>query len=143
MTDLAQQLVEESEGLRLEAYKDTRGLWTCGYGHLLPQDRDWTGYTMTQQEAEAFLGEDMSKARMQASEFPYFDSMNPVRQAVCVSLCYQMGSKPLSWPVFMGAMYKQDYDAAADAGLNSLWAQQTPKRAQREMLMLRTGVWSS
>jgi lysozyme len=141
MTDLAFQLVQESEGCRLTAYKDSRGLWTIYYGHLLPQDRDWTGYTGTQQEADAFLGEDMSKARMLATEFPYFQSMNEVRQAVCVSMAFQLGSKPLHWPNFMQALHSQDYVAAAKAGLDSLWAEQTPSRANREMKMLETGVW--
>jgi lysozyme len=26
-------LTEQSEGLRLEAYQDSGGIWTCGYGH--------------------------------------------------------------------------------------------------------------
>lgn len=26
-------LTEQSEGLRLQAYQDSRGIWTCGYGH--------------------------------------------------------------------------------------------------------------
>jgi lysozyme len=142
MTDLAEKLIEESEGLKLTAYKDSLGLWTCGYGHLLPQDRDWTGYQMTQQEAEAFLGEDMSKARMLATEFPHFTDMNEVRQAVCTSMAFQLGSKPLHWPNFMAALGREDYAQAATAGRDSdWWRVQTPKRAEREMRMLETGLW--
>jgi lysozyme len=141
MTDLALQLIEESEGCRLTAYKDTRGLWTIGVGHLLTQDRDWTGYAITQQEADAFLSADSTQARALAVEFPYFQSMNEVRQAVCISMCFQMGSKPLSWPHFIQALHLQDYTSAAAAGLDSLWAVQTPVRAQREMKMLESGAW--
>lgn len=142
MPDLAEQLVREEEGFSLEAYKDSRGLWTIYTGHLLSQDRDWTGYTGTQQEADAFWGEDSSRARMLATEFPYFTSMNEVRQAVCVSLCFQMGDKTLHWPNFMKAMYAQDYTAAAAAGRDSdWWRVQTPKRAEREMQMLDSGLW--
>lgn len=142
MHDLAPQLIKESEGCELVAYKDTRGLWTVGVGHLLdPQDKDWSGYAITQQEADAFLQEDMMTARNLASGFPYFASMNDVRQAVCVSMCFQMGAKPLHWPHFIAALEAQDYHAAAVAGLDSLWHQQTPKRAEREMSMLETGNW--
>lgn len=143
MTDLALQLIKESEGCELVAYKDTRDLWTIGYGHLLdPQTQDWGGYAITQQEADAFLEDDMGTARNLANGFPYFASMNDVRQAVCISMCFQMGAKPLHWPNFMAALEAQDYTATAAAGRDSEWRRvQTPKRAEREMKMLETGNW--
>jgi lysozyme len=141
VTDLAQKLIEESEGVRLTAYRDSLGKFTIGVGHLLDPSKDWTGYTITQTQADQFLGEDMSRSRMLATEFPNFTSMNEVRQAVCVSMCFQLGSKPLHWPNFMAALKAQDYAAAKVAGLDSLWAQQTSKRAIREMDMLESGQW--
>jgi lysozyme len=141
MTDLAQKLIEESEGIRLTSYKDTLGKWTIGVGHLLDQSKDWTGYTITQTQAETLLQADMGASRSYAGVFPNYYSMNEVRQAVCVSMCFQLGSKPLHWPNFMAALKAQDYSAASAAGLDSLWAQQTLKRAQREMAMLQSGVW--
>lgn len=32
-TQTAQQKIKSFEGLRLYAYKDAAGVWTCGYGH--------------------------------------------------------------------------------------------------------------
>lgn len=143
MTDLADTLIEQSEGCVLTAYRDTRGLWTIGVGHLLDQSKDWTGYAITQQEADAFLADDTSAARALAADFPYFSSMNDVRQAVCVSMCFQLGSKPLNWTNFIAALHLQDYTAAAAAGRDSdWWRTQTRKRAEREMQMLETGIWS-
>ena len=141
MADLAQILIEESEGVRLTAYRDSLGKWTVGVGHLLDQSRGWDGYTITQAQAETLLQADMGSSRSYAGVFPNYYSMNEVRQAVCVSMCFQLGSKPLHWPNFMSALKAQDYSAASAAGLDSLWAQQTPKRAQREMAMLQSGVW--
>jgi lysozyme len=142
MTDLADQLIEESEGEDLTAYKDTRGLWTIGVGHLLDQSKDWTGYTITQAQADTLLEADMGAARSYAAAFPNFASMNDVRQAVCVSMCFQMGAKPLHWPHFMAALGIPDYTAAATAGRDSdWWRTETPKRAEREMQMLETGSW--
>ena len=92
--------------------------------------------------ADQFLAEDMSRSRMLATEFPNYQTMNDVRQAVCVSMCFQMGSGPLHWPHFIAALKIPDYAAAAVAGLDSLWAKQTPARAQREMSMLSTGAWA-
>jgi lysozyme len=141
MSDLASALIEQSEGCELTAYKDTQGLWTIGVGHLLAQTQDYTGYTITQDQADQFLAEDMSRSRMLATEFPNYQTMNDVRQAVCVSMCFQLGSSPLHWPHFIAALKIPDYVQAAAQGLDSLWAQQTSNRAKREMQMLSTGIW--
>jgi lysozyme len=139
--NLAQELIAKWEGLRLTAYKDTLGLWTIGYGHLLqPQSKDWTGYTITIEQADDYLASDMLQAMDVANQFPYFDTMNEVRKAVLISMAYQLGSKPLHWPMFMAALGIEDYAQAAVEGLNSLWARETPKRAKEEMDMLSTGV---
>jgi lysozyme len=143
MSDLAEQLIEESEGLQLTAYKDTRGLWTVGWGHLLDQSKDWGGYTITREFADALLEADMVAARHYAALFPHFAELDEVRQAVLISMCYQMGAKPLHWPNFVAALTVPDYTAASFAGLDSLWAEQTPQRAKREMQMLMTGDFNA
>lgn len=143
MTDLAQTLVESQESCCLNAYRDSVGLFTIGWGHLLAdQGHDYTGYTWTQDQADAQLEIDMDEARYIAGKFPNFALMNDVRQAVLISMAFQMGSDPLTWPVFNAALTAQNYSAAAAAGLNSLWSAQTPARAQLEMGMLKSGVWS-
>jgi lysozyme len=139
--NLAQELIAKWEGLRLTAYKDSLEKWTVGYGHLLlPQDKDWTGYTITIVEADALLAQDMQSAIAIADTFPYFDQMNEVRQAALISMAYQLGTKPLHWPMFMASLGIEDYAGAAAAGLDSLWARETPTRASEEMAMLRTGT---
>lgn len=138
---LAEQLVAEEEGLTLVAKPDTHGLWEIGYGHDLPAG-DHTGLTWSQDEADLNLAADLAAARVIASRFPYYLELAAVRQAVLVSMAFQMGSKPQSWPNFMQALQREDYDAAAAAGLDSDWARtQTPARAKREMAMLKSGVW--
>jgi GH24 family phage-related lysozyme (muramidase) len=142
LADLAETLIEEMEGLQLTAYEDVRRLWTIGYGHLLDQTKDWTGYTITQDQAEAWLAEDMTRARGLAAGFPYFSQLGDVRQGCLVSMCFQLGAKPLYWPNFMAALEAKDYAAAATAGRDSdWWRWQTPKRAELEMTMLQSGQW--
>jgi len=140
--DLAEALVAESEGLRLTAYQDTRGYWTIGYGHLLPQTQDWHGHTITAEEADNLLTEDMRLARILAAEFPHYEELDDVRQAVLISMAFQLGSKPLTWPHFMAALEARDYVAAEEAGLDTHWHKETPARAERELTMLRTGRWA-
>ncbi len=56
-------LIQEFEGVRLEAYRDSAGLWTIGCGHLLDdQDRDWSGLTCTPEELDAYLRADLREA---------------------------------------------------------------------------------
>lgn len=143
MVDLAETLVAEEEGCKLQAYRDTRGLWTIGYGHLLPdQSHDYSNFVWTQAQADAQLEMNLSTARMIAPRFPWFTFMNEVRQAVCVSMAFQLGDKPLHWPNFDAALTARNYVAAAGAGRDSAWWRvQTPKRAEREMSMLETGAW--
>ena len=53
------QLIESFEGLRLTSYQDSVGVWTIGYGHTLGVK---PGQTITQQQAQAFLQQDLSIA---------------------------------------------------------------------------------
>lgn len=143
MTDLADILIEQSEGCQLEAYKDTLGLWTIGWGHLLqPQGIDWTGSTIDQAQADQWLDEDTAQARVLAAQFPNFAGMSDVRQAVLISMTFQMGGKPLTWPNFMAALKDTDYTAAAAAGRDTdWWRDETHARAEREMSMLESDEW--
>lgn len=52
-------LVKASEGLRLQAYQDGGGVYTIGYGHI---DGVHEGMRITEQQAEAFLAEDLATA---------------------------------------------------------------------------------
>ncbi|HEV2464700.1 MAG TPA: lysozyme [Acidobacteriaceae bacterium] len=53
------RLTELFEGDVLTAYQDQRGLWTIGYGHTAGVH---PGQTITQQEAEQYLAEDIRAA---------------------------------------------------------------------------------
>ena len=90
----------------------------------------------------AQFSHDSFAARKIASTWPEFSTLNPVRQAVLISMAYQLGNKPKGWPKFMAALERQDFDDAALQGANTNWYRtQTPNRAMREMQMLRTGEW--
>jgi GH24 family phage-related lysozyme (muramidase) len=53
------QLIEAFEGLRLQSYQDSVGVWTIGYGHTMGVQ---PGQTITQPQAEAFLQQDLNVA---------------------------------------------------------------------------------
>ena len=57
-------MVKEAEGFRGEAYQDEGGNWTVGYGHTGADVMQ--GTTMSEREATAQLGTDLSAARTRA-----------------------------------------------------------------------------
>ncbi len=140
MSDFAQQLIEGEEGRERYAYYDTRGYLTIGIGCLV--DKRIVGAAGLCDEAiDAQFAHDSARARKDAAALPGFQRCNEVRQAVLVSMCFQLGNLQ-GWPRFKAALALGDYEMAAREGLDSLWAKQTPKRAERQMQMLKTGEWS-
>lgn len=58
-------LIKKAEGLRLQPYLDTGGVWTCGYGHI----RGVTEHThCTPEIAEAWLEADLQHAEESVSD---------------------------------------------------------------------------
>ena len=58
------ELIEEFEGLFLESYQDSAGVWTIGWGHTGLKHRDGTVYPgrrITPEEADQLLAHDMEK----------------------------------------------------------------------------------
>lgn len=63
------KLIEEFEGLRLEAYQDSVGVWTIGYGTTAGAGVDvHAGMTCTQAQAEAWLKQYVDQAVIPAIE---------------------------------------------------------------------------
>ena len=139
MTDLAQTLIEESEGRSATVYKDTQGYDSIGIGCCV--DARVRGCGLCDEAIDVQFAHDSKAAREEAADLPGFGNCNDVRQAVLVSMCFQLGDLH-AWPTFKAALAIGDYTAAAAAGLNSDWARtETPVRAKREMAMLEQGAW--
>lgn len=141
MTDLLIQLLQEEEGLTLDAIPDSKGYWEIGWGHDLPfNTAGYKGVVWTKEEADAALTLDAAKALEIAADIVGFTDCNDVQQAVLGSMCYQLGGLA-SWPKLRAAIRDENYAEAAKQCLQSDWVKQTPKRAYREALMLATGLW--
>jgi lysozyme len=140
MTDLASQLVGEEEGREAFAYPDTRGFLTIGIGALVDK-RVHGAAGLCSEAIDAQFAHDSTRARADAMRLLGFERCNDVRQAVLVSMCFQLGDLH-DWPNFRRAIEVGDYSTAAQHGLDSDWARtQTPKRANRQMRMLASGEW--
>lgn len=140
MSDLAQKLVAEGEGRDSCVYRDSLGLFTIGVGALV--DKSQLGAGLCDAAIDAQFEHDSAAARAIAARFPHFAELNEVRQAVLISMAFQLSTKPLYWPNFMAALEARDYMEAAKHGRDTdWWRVQTHQRAEREMTMLATGLW--
>ena len=59
-------LTENSEGLSLNSYQDSGGVWTIGYGHTGPDVTP--NQTITQNQAETLLSQDTLNAQQTINE---------------------------------------------------------------------------
>lgn len=133
--------LKHNEGLRLEAYLCSEGVWTVGYGQTGP--RIVEGCKVTEQEAENMLERSANKASdaaMRVLGLEAWRNLDDVRRLVLVDMCFQMGETGLSkFSRTLNAIRSGDYASAAKYMLASLWAKQTPARAKRNADMMFTG----
>lgn len=133
------QTLKTFEGLKLTPYVDTKGNVTIGYGHNL------TGYTITQDEAETLLNDDIDAViaalDAQPTSVICFDCINSVRQQVLVEMAYQLGvGGLLQFRRMLGAVQRKDFNLAADEILASAAAQECPDRFASLAARMRAGV---
>lgn len=103
--------IKRWEGERLEAYQDTGGVWTIGYGHTVGVKR---GDVITLGQARALLDQDLTI---------YEDAVNrgctiPINQNqydAFVSLCYNIGVTGFLTSTALKRFNAGDFDGAAIA----------------------------
>jgi lysozyme len=88
-------LIRKYEGCELTVYADIAGLPTVGYGHRVMPDEDLEiGDTITQNEADNLLLQDLSTAENEVSQ-AIFQPLNDNQFSALVSLVYNTGPAPL------------------------------------------------
>ncbi len=131
-------LLKREEGFRPTPYLCSQGKQTIGYGRNL-EDRG-----ITEPEAAWLLERDIEGCVAKLRDEAYWLDLNEVRQAVLISMVFQMG-----WVGFQGfkntraCIAAKRYYEAANHMLNSKWATQTRARANRLARMMETGEWSA
>ena len=97
------QLIESFEGLRLTSYQDSVGVWTIGYGHTQGVK---PGQTITQQQAQAFLQQDLGVAEAGVNKLGL--TLTDNQFAALVSFTFNLGAGNLA------KLMKNGLAAAAD-----------------------------
>jgi lysozyme len=118
--------LKQDEGLRLLPYKDTVGKLTIGYGLNLDAG-------ITEVEANWILQNRVNDIKRSLhSSFNWYRAMDGARQDVIVNMVYNLGlAGVLRFKKMIGSLENQDYDRAAHEMLDSKWATQVGKRAER------------
>ena len=106
-------LIKSFGGLRLEAYQDGGGVWTCGYGHTR-NVKD--GDTCTQPQAEAWLVDDLLDAENDFNRCVTVP-LNQNQFDALVSFFYNLGAPALEHSHTLYLLNHGDYQGFATAML--------------------------
>ena len=134
----AAELIAREEGFVPHAYKDHLGYLTIGHGILIDEKK---GGGITREESLWIL---RRRLRVIGEEFddliPWWQDLNRARKAVLLSMAYQMGIRGvMKFRNTLRAMEEGDYARAARGMRASLWARQTPGRAERASRAMESG----
>lgn len=130
-----EQLIKKHEGFSSEPYDDM-GDVSIGYGRNLTQVK------LSEEEATFLLRNDLQRVRLAIQKRFALSGVNSARQAVLISMGYNLGIGGLfSFKKMWGCVEREDWDGAADQMLDSKWAGQVKGRAVELSEMMRTGEW--
>lgn len=136
---LAKQLYRD-EGEKLQAYQDHLGYWTIGVGRLIDGRK---GGGISKEESLMLLLNDVNEVYdALKSSLQFFDKLDEARQGALCNMAFQMGIEGLlKFKMTLYSVAQGDYEEAARRMKNSLWARQTPERANRIAEQMKTGEW--
>ena len=134
--EFAKDMIKEHEGLRLDAYKDSKGFLTVGYGHLIdagsPPDIQalQEGATITKERAEKLFEQDYKHHADAAKKIPGYGKADEKQQAALIDLTFNMGPDwHTDFPKFTAAFKAGDYETAGAELINSKWYGDVARRA--------------
>ncbi len=138
MTSLGVEELKKDEGLRLKKYKDSLGFDTIGWGHLMLKNEY---EEITREKAEELLAEDIETAEDgMAHIFPLWPAYSERRQDALTNMTFQLGvGGLLHFRNAIAHIRSRQWKAAADDFMDSLWARQTPARAERITRIIEEG----
>ncbi|MEI8634745.1 hypothetical protein P4S72_27270 [Vibrio sp. PP-XX7] len=146
-----EKLTAFEEGWRSRPYLCSEGYPTIGFGFRIgPQGASLDNYQFTLPRAvgEVWLSSILESVASEMASHPQISpallSCNDARQAVLLSMAYQMGvSKLVQFEKTLSAIEDGRWTDAKNEVLDSKWASQTPKRASRHAEQILTGTWFS
>lgn len=133
--DILQTQLEVDEGKRAKMYLDSEGIPSIGIGHNL-RDRP-----ISERAIRVIFEDDMAVAEADARRLvTNFDMLSDARKAVVVNMSFNLGyTRFAEFKNTLRLINTFNFEAAADAMLQSKWATQVGARAQRLAKAMREG----
>jgi len=134
------EFITKEEGFKNKAYKDSKGLWSVGVGHLIKKDETYLlNAALSDQEVEDLLRSDLRWC----SEAVESSVKVPLTQAsmdALYSLCFNIGETNFKKSTVVKKINENDLKGAADAIL--MWSKQPEllPRRKRERALFLSGI---
>jgi len=136
---MIKDMLIRDEGNVSWAYQDSEGYWTIGVGRLIDKRK---GGGLSEDEIMYLLENDIKRSTAEAEKFTWFYDLNAPRQAVIISMLFNMGLPTFKqFKRMIMAIEKGDFWQASHEMMDSKWADQVGPRADRLSTMMETGEW--
>jgi lysozyme len=121
--------------VRFKAYQCTAGKTTIGVG------RNLDDLGITEDESDYLLANDIERIKVALMrEIPWMEKLNDVRQRVLLDMAFNLGIAGLmKFKRTLKAVEDGEYEKAGRMMLDSKWATQVNKRADRLSVMMNIG----
>ena len=107
--------ITKEEGLRNKAYKDSKGLWTIGVGHLIkPDEKHLLTATLTDEQVEELLQSDLRWCQ-DAVDNEVKVPLTQNQYDALYSLCFNIGETNFRKSTVLRKINENDLKGAADA----------------------------
>ena len=126
-------------------YKDHLGYETVGYGHLIletdPENGLQVGTPISDERINELFEEDLAVCTTELDKhLPFWKNLNDVRQICLIDLTFNLGMPRLrKFVKTLDHIENNRFEEASIELLDSRYAKQVGKRAERIAEMLRTG----
>jgi lysozyme len=132
MQDL-QQWIKTCEGLDLNTYVDTNGHVTVGWGRNLENG-------IHLDEAELMFQNDLKQTIEELEQCQWYHNQPDGVKNALINMNFNLGiNKLLEFKEMIHCLQTYDYTGAAQAALNSVWANEVYERANDIAVMIRAG----
>jgi lysozyme len=109
-------LIKQFEGCRYNPYRDSVGLWTVGYGHLIGDGKSLSSgdnRIFTQEEIDSFLVNDLTRTETGINMLVRVPITQNQYDALC-SFCYNLGIGTFQKSTLLKDINAKLWDAAAN-----------------------------
>jgi GH24 family phage-related lysozyme (muramidase) len=145
--DIAKPMIERHEGRRNRPYKDSKGLWTVGVGHLIGDGKTLPpemNRDFSDKEVDDIFAKDYEHHEKAAKRIPGYEKVSGPGQASLIDLTFNMGpSWYKKWPTFTEQIKNGDIEGASSNLEGSAWYKQVGRRGPDVVNTLRSGKSAS